>query len=637
MKIINGDFIKIVIPELATPREVFAAEELKKYLEMIFTGLRVDIGNDTDKIEQAKILIGGPERNQLTAEFITQEEFDKIVPGPEGIYIRTFGSDTLICAGSSKNVNENERGTIYAVYELLERYFDCALAAYVNPDIAGGEYVPNRQEVDLSNISYVKAAADNTYRTAIEEIHRRKVDHPLNFAFVDWLAKNRYNRILTWTYAYEQMKDCGFVAEAEKRGLLFTVGHHDAIPTFLPPHGNRYFAEEYHKTHPEYYKLMEDGTRFEIGVTPERGPTFGSWILCSRNPELPKVLANNIIAWIEMNPNVDTIAFWPMDGKSPQCLCPECSQYSKVENYTYLLNAVAGEVGKKYPHIKIDMLAYVDLWNYPEGTELAENLVIDEAVWHHTGLRNIGKADGSCLAGTFFEDDLLKWHNAGAPVVYYDYYMGVQSARQRYMPAADEMQSVWKRFTEVGISGSGTQIEYCNFWNHIFNFYCFARTGYDTDLSLEKNIRAFTRIFGEGADYIAEIIRIAEATLDGQVQIKLGGLYVMEHIDKETCYSLFDKALAAAGTPGARNNVRMLRMVFRYSDVECTYTQQRGQEGQVYTPYEICCDPDGELFYMSQNYDTSKWAFPGHGIMIPVDAVKTADFKPNHWYEFEKV
>ncbi len=636
MKINSSSAIAIVTPKCATPREIFAAEELKKYLKMIFPGLHTCICNDEDEIIDDKILIGGPERNKLTAVYISEADFDAIVPGPEGIYIKAFGSDTLIVAGSSKNVNENERGTLYAVYELLERYFGCSFSAYVNPEIAGGEHIPVMQEIDLTGISYIKAAADNIYRTAIEEIHRRKVDHPLNWAFVDWLAKNRYNRILTWTYAYEQMKACGIVAEAERRGLLFTVGHHDAIPTFLPPHGNQYFAEEYHKTHPEFYKLMEDGSRFEIGVTPERGPTFGSWILCSRNPELPKVIADNIIRWIEMNPNVDTIAFWPMDGKSPQCLCPECSKYSKVENYTHVLNSVAKQIGLVYPHIKIDMLTYVDLWEYPEGAVLEPNLVIDEAVWHHTGLRTIGKPDGSCLAGTFFEEDLLKWHKAGTPVVYYDYFMGVQSARQRYMPAADEMQSMWKRFVEVGISGSGTQIEYCNFWNHIFNFYCFARTGYDTELSLEKNLQAFTRIFGEGAPYIAEVIRIAEACLDGQVPIKLGGLYLMEHIDKEACYTLFDKAFAASTTAAARNNIRMMRMVFRYSDVECKYTKQRGQEGQVYTPYETCCDPEGELYYMSQNYDSSKWADPGYGIMIPVDETKLADFVPDHWYAFEK-
>ena len=95
---------------------------------------------------------------------------------------------------------------------------------------------------------------------------------------------------------------------------------------------------------------------------------------------------------------------------------------------------------------------------------------------------------------------------------------------------------------EVGISGAGTQIEYWNFWNNIFNFYSFARSGYNTELSMEDNLSAFTKIFGEGASYIAEIIRIGEACLDGQVNITAaglrpggGGVIIRQVSDKAIC------------------------------------------------------------------------------------------------------
>ena len=412
--------------------------------------------------------------------------------------------------------------------------------------------------------------------------------------------------------------------------MMFSVGHHDAIPTFLPPDGNEYFPEHYYETHPEYYKLEESGERYHIT------DFWGSWALCSRNPELPEVIARNIIAWIEKNPTADTITFWPMDGIQPQCTCPECSKYTKVENYTYFQNAVAKRVGAAHPEVKIDMLTYVDLWDCPEGVVLEPNLFIDEAVWHHTGLRHIGKPDGSCLGGTFFEEDLLKWKKAGASVVYYEYFMGIHGARQRYMPAADELQSNWKRFMEKGIDGSGTQIEYFNFWNHIFNFYCFARTGYDTELSMEKNLASFTRIFGEGAFYIKEFIRMAEGVLDGQTDISKAGAYLMEHIDKRTAYGLFDRALEAAETPAARNNIRMLRMAFRYSDIECRETTI-GKIDQEYKPYEECNDPTGELYYMSHHFDSCHWNDPGFGIMLPLDCKKQAEFVPDTWYAFESI
>lgn len=636
MRLISNCCVTIVTPNAPTTREVFAAEEVKKYFGMILSGLDINICTDEEEILQKKILIGGPERNKLTANYISEKEFDTIVPGPEGMFIKAYEDETLVLAGSSKNVNERERGTVYAVYELLERFLGCSLAAYVNPEIAGGEYVPQLEEIDLTGIEYIKSKADNAYRTANVEYHKRKVDHILNHSFFDWLGKNRYNRVYNWMYAFDQEKDAGLLNELDRRGICVMAGYHDMLPYFLPPHGNKYFPEHYYETHPEYYKLMEDGTRFEIGVTPERGPEFGGWVLCSRNPELPAVFANNLLKWLELNPEVDSVAICPMDGQRSTCCCCECSKYTKSENYAYFLNEVAKIVGQKRPDIKFLMNMYTDLWKYPEGMKLEPNVFVCEAVWHSSGLRKIGKSDGTSLIGTFYDTDLQEWAASGAELCFYEYYMGNHSARQRYMPAADEMQSIWTHYTKVGVAGSSTQIEYFNFWNHIFNYYCFARTGYDIGFSLEDNLDRFTRIFDEGAQYVAEVIRIAEATLEGQVVIKLAGLYLMEHIDKEKCYDLYEKALAAATTPAARNNIRMMRMQFRYSDVECQYTEQRGQENQVYTPYETCCDPTGELYFMSQNYDSSKWVYPGYGIMIPVDDTKMADFVPDYWYDFEK-
>lgn len=627
MKLSANAQVAIVVPATATKREEFAAQELSKYLNKIFPGICIQITADTKA--NNTIFIGGPERNSAVAAYISEADFDARVPGPEGMFIKAFGENVLVLAGSSKNVNERERGTVYAVYELLERYLGCSLAAYINPDVAGGELIPVLEEADLSGIEYIKASADNSYRTAIAEYHGRKVDQPLNYSFIDWLSKNRYNRILLWVNTYEKYKEIGLLEEVDRRGMVLTVGHHDAIPTFLPQKGNKYFPEHYYETHPEYYKMLEDGTRFEFVNT------FGSWPLCSRNPDVIQVLADNIIYWIEQNPTVDTIALWPMDGKKPSCCCPECSQYSEVENYVYSQNELARRIGQKYPNIKIDMLAYSRLFDCPDNLILEPNLFIDEAVTSAAlRMRTVGKPDGSCLIGTPYEENILKWKKTGASVVYYEYYMGCHSARQRYMPAADEMQSIWKRSAEVGISGSGTQIEYWNFWNNIFNFYCFARTGYDVSLSMEDNLKEFTKIFGEGAPYIAEIIRIAEACLDGQDRIYTAALWLMDHIDKDACYALFDKAFAAATTPFARNNIRMFRMSFRYSDVEGANTKLGRDDFFKYTPYEVCEDPTGELYYMSHAFDSSRWNDPGFGIGLPLDC-EESNFQPDHWYAFE--
>lgn len=633
MKLSTNSSIAIVTPKVPTPREAFAAEELKKYLWKIFPGLYAYIRTDEDEIVDEKIIIGGPEHNKLTANYISEEEFDKIAPGPEGIFIKAYGEDTLILTGSSKNVNEFERGTVYAVYELLERFLGCCFGAFVNPTIAGGEYIPQLTECDLSGIEYIKAAADNTIRSAGIEYFSRRVNHVLNLAYIDWLCKNRYTHIGLWMNGYERYKKYGLLEEVIKRGIQLSVGSHDMMPTLLPWEGNEYFTEHYYQTHPEYYKLMEDGTRFQ--PDPER-PHFGGLPFCNTNPELPGVLAKHLLYWLEKNPGITRVGLSPMDGKRPQCCCDECSKYSKIENYTRLVNAVAREVQKSRPDITVGMALYVDQWDYPEGLELVENLNVFMCVWHHTGLRNVGKADGSCIVGTFYEEDLKKWIAAGATTGFSDYYMGVHSGRQRYMPAADEIQAYWKMCMRIGAKGIGSQMEYYNFWNNIFNFYVFARTGYNSDLSMEDNLQAFSKIFGKGGAYISEIVRIAEATLEGQENHKRAGLYVMQNIDKKTCYSLFEKAISEAETPAARNNVRMFRMAFRYSDLECEHTEIIGQHGMIYPAFEKPVDPTGELYYMWRNYDSGHQNNPGFGVYFPLDCEERPDYVPDHWYDFEK-
>lgn len=629
MKLSKRSRIAVVLPSNATARERFAAEELEKYLLRMFPGITLTLCTDRAAEEGARILLGGPERNRHTAGFLTQEAFDARIPGPDGLTVRSLSEEVLLCAGSSKNPNECERGTIYAVYELLERYLGCSLSALFNPGFPGGEYVPTPESAEVKDVLYEKPRADLLYRTAIVQYNYPGADplHPLTLPFFDWLAKNRYNRILLWAGTYQTHKEAGIIEEAARRGLRFTVGHHQSSCLFIPPRGNEYFPEKYAETHPEFYKLLEDGTRF-VPVD-----DWGQWIFCSRNMELVEEMAKNICAWIDRNPAVDTVALWPHDGLAPQCVCPDCAKYSKVGNYTFFLNQVASRVRRVHPHVSIDMLAYVDLWNCPEGLKLEPNIVVQEATWHETGLRTVGKPDGSCLNGTMFEEALLRWKEAGAQVAYYEYYMGVYPARQRYMPAADELQSIYKRMMKVGIRGSGTQIECFNLWNNLFNFYCFGRTAYDTSLSMAENLEAFSRIFGEGAPYIRKIITDMEARLDGQEPIMTAGLRLMRDTDMNPVHALLEEALQKAKTPGARNNIRLFRLGLRYSEVECRNTTV--VDDRNYKEMEPCKDPTGELYYMSHAFDSYRWNKTGMGLMLPLDCEKEAEFTPDHWYAFE--
>jgi len=613
----------IHLPENPTPRETFAAEELKKYIKLISKAEITNSGNCENTI-----IIGEPKRNPLAEKIISQKEFDKFVPGPEGFIIKSYGN-MLLLAGSSKNQGEQERGTLYAVYEFLERFFGCSLSTYCKDDINAGEFIPESNNIELDDICYVKKCADVQYRTAIVQYSEWVGDpnHKLNEKFISWLAKNRYNRILTWADVYEGYKENGMLKEAEKRGILFSVGHHQAIAMLLPHNGNKYFPEKYSETHPEYYKLLEDGTRFAV----EDGNYNGQLILCMRNEELITQMTENVIKWTDLNRQVDVICLWPYDGRNEQCCCEKCKNYSKSENYSYFVNRIAESVSKARPNIKIDKISYLDLIECTDK-ELSSSMIIDEAVWH-SKLRSVGRPDGGCYKDSEFEKNILEWKKTGARVVYYDYLMGIYSYRQKWIPAADEMQAICKRFVELGIDGLGTQMETYNMWNHVFNFYTYGRTAYDTTLSMEDNLEVFSRIFGEGAEYVKQIIRMGEDIVDGQTPIQGVAKYLLDNIDKDRVYYLYEKALEVTNDKRARNNIRLMRMVWRYTDLE--YNNPMIEDDGTRPHISRAKDDTGELWYMGENFDSFINSKEGYAIAIPVRKRSNTIFVPDKWYLFE--
>ena len=616
----------VLTPPHPTMRERFAGEELSRYLFEI-TGRRPLDTADAD----VRFIVGGPSRNPAAAALISKADFDARVTGAEGYLIRVTEREVLL-AGSEVG-GDDERGTLYAVYEFLEEYCGCCFGAYSHPYLNGGEIVPRVYQPSFAEGDRVKAEADRPYRTAIVQYGDRAGNpkHKLNVPFFDWLAKNRYNRIYIWASSYVGYCEAHLIPELEKRGIRLTVGHHESLWLWLPYYGNPYFSEHYIETHPEYFRLNADGTRF----TPkEPNDPFGQWILCSRCEGAIETVSRNMIEWIEKNPIVDTVTLMMNDGRAEQCCCPRCAPYTKGENYIHFVNEVTTRVAAVHPHVKVDFGVYVDIWKCPEGTRLHPNLQICEATWASCGLRTGGKPDGSCFIGTDFEATAVAWREkTGADLYIYDYYMGVFANRQRVIPMADEMQAVWRRYREAGIAGSGTQIECFNLWNHLLNFYAFARTGYDTEKTLADHIAALCHLFGAGGEKVAEVMRYLEAEQDGQVDVGHAGLHLMHHIDRAAVYRLFDEALAATETERERNNIRLLRMAFRYSDLDSfDKTSEVWDWKGAHREYD---DPTGELAYLATGYESFARNNPGYGISCPALNTDTKGFEPNEWYWFE--
>ena len=153
----------------------------------------------------------------------------------------------------------------------------------------------------------------------------------------------------------------------------------------------------------------------------------------------------------------------------------------------------------------------------------------------------------------------------------------------------------------------------------MLNFYTFGRTQYNTDLTPEENIKALSRLFGAGADAVAEILRIYENTLDGQVPINNTGKWFALNVDATTIYDLFEKAFSLAEAPIYRNNVRLMRMAFRYTMLL-----------QSDTP-----EAKDELGALMTHFDSYQVNDPGFGIAFDVE-YRTETLPTDKWYQFEQ-
>ncbi|MDO5479845.1 MAG: hypothetical protein Q4G23_11870, partial [Clostridia bacterium] len=80
-----------------------------------------------------------------------------------------------------------------------------------------------------------------------------------------------------------------------------------------------------------------------------------------------------------------------------------------------------------------------------------------------------------------------------------------------------------------------------------------------------------------------------------------------------------------------RNNVRLMRMAFRYSDLE---TREENAASLVYQPIREYENINPELLYMTR-YDSFREDNDGYGIMIPCTGKAERAFVPDKWYEFE--
>ena len=306
----------IVTPEEPSPVESTAAEELSNHLESI-TGREFEIVPESERpAGKAAFLVG----NTKAAQKAFPEKF-----GYDGIGIRTVGSDIIL-------TGHHRRGTLYAVYTLLEKY------AGVRWYASDATVIPKNPGLDFGKL---------------DEVYTPKL----------WIREIHYFDAYKQPFAARLKNNGHFVKLSEEFGGHETIiGFCHTFFQILPP--GKYF-----KDHPDWY-CMINGKR--------QIPRHHQ--LCMTNVEMRKEFVKNTLALIAKNPKSRIISISQNDG-GYNCQCSECKKVDEEEGspagtLLRFVNAVAEEIAKVHPDMTVDTLAYTWTRKVPKITKPAKNVTI---------------------------------------------------------------------------------------------------------------------------------------------------------------------------------------------------------------------------------------------------------------------
>ena len=485
----------VVLPADPTPVEAFAAAELVRYVEMM-TGARLALVSDDPAPEGPCVVIGGPHRNAAARRWLSEDQFRAANPGPRGLLLRSLGDDALLLAASiPAGPYERERGTLYAVYSLLEE-LGCSFTGLA-PE---GEHVPELARLDVPHLDVV-TVPDFARRGFTMTFSKSDPELP---RLIDWMAKNRLNSILCKAKYLDDF-EANVGPELQERGMLVHAGHHSFF-FWVPPEGNAYWPEKYFETHPDYFALT-GGERSKGYYHGKAG--FSRYIdsqLCLSHPALPALVADHMLQYLQRHPHVCELGLWPQDLSSLSvgwCECEACMAEvggygNRTGQYVRFAGEVARLVGEARPGVRISIIGYQNTGAPPpEGVTLGPNISVILAPYHDYA---------HAIADPASTINAPQWRNARgwaavAPdLAVYEYYMGVFGNRHKVFPAYAAMPADLSAWRTVGADALSTQAEVAGFWTYQFNYWVMSRLLWNADVSLDDLTRDFcTQAFGHAA------------------------------------------------------------------------------------------------------------------------------------------
>jgi hypothetical protein len=279
---------------------------LAVYLKKV-TGATFTIVKPENTAGRPVIAVGPGATRKIAPKMLLAKLGDKGL-GDDGIVIKTIGKNLVLTGAAGA-----KRGTLYAVYEFLER--ECGVRWWTPT----AETVPNRPTlaVTLAPTRYVPPFVyREAFGTAIRPYFFEKADDVPLFAVRMRQNGNGPKIPPAWGGHYNLIGWC-----------------HTFYP-LMPP-------EKYFKDHPEWYSEI-DGKRVHEKAQ-----------LCMSNEEMLAELSRNVLDRIRKNPEAGMISVSQNDWGG-NCECARCRALDEAggspsASLLYGINRVAEAVEKEFP------------------------------------------------------------------------------------------------------------------------------------------------------------------------------------------------------------------------------------------------------------------------------------------------
>jgi hypothetical protein len=373
-----------------------AADELAHHVELM-CGAQLPIVTEDARPAGPLILVGRSETLERRGFRIPFERL-----GAEGFALQTRGGDVAVAGG-------RQRGTMYGVYELLER-LGCRWYALDQT------VTPRRETLRIPPLDEIQQPSFESRDVLIWEATRK-----------DWAARNRLNGNFT---------EC----DASTGGKVLFEPFVHSFYALVP-------QAKYFGPHPEYYALVNGERRAERAQ------------LCLTNAEVIRIASETAIAWIEAKPEAAIISVSVNDADGP-CECAACRRVEQEEGGAHsgpmlrFVNAVAAEVARKHPDKLVETLAYRHTEAPPAKVRPAPNVRVRLAL------------SGPCQAHPYEQcphnryamDFLRSWARVSDRLYIWHYMTHFRQALEPY-PNLDELLAdvaMYRRHNVVGLFLQGS-------------------------------------------------------------------------------------------------------------------------------------------------------------------------------------